>query len=173
MNKLVVLPIIAAIAVIAVYFASTLFINATVNEPLPTSASMMEKDHTMTDNEKKVKMEDQPRTIFTGKFVGAGDGIHNADGMANILSVNDGQTEHRVLRLENFKSTNGPDLYAYLSKDPRSISKGNIELGRLKGNIGNQNYHIPENVDLNEYKNVLIWCKQFSVLFGYADLTVA
>ncbi len=174
MNKLVALPITAAIAVIAVYFASPLFINATVNEPLPTAASMMEKDHTMVDKEKKAMMENQePLTIFTGKFAGAGDGIHNAEGISNILAVNDGQTEHRVLRLENFKSTNGPDLYVYLSKDPRSIGKGSIELGRLKGNIGNQNYHIPENVNLNEYKNVLIWCKQFSVLFGYAELTVA
>lgn len=174
MNKLVALPIIAAIAVIAVYFASPLFINATVNEPLPTATSMMGKDHAMIDKEKTTMMENQElRTVLTGKFVGAGDGIHNAEGIANILAVNDGQTEHKVLRLENFKSTNGPDLYVYLSKDPRSISNGNVELGRLKGNIGNQNYHIPENASLNEYKYVLIWCKQFSVLFGYADLTVA
>ncbi len=174
MNKLVALPIIAAIAVIVVYFASPLFINATVNEPLPTVTSMMEKDLAMMDKEKKAMMEKQePMTIFTGKFAGAGDGIHNADGIANILAVNDGQTEHRVLRLENFKSTNGPDLYVYLSKDARSISNGNIELGRLKGNIGNQNYDIPQDVKIDEYSHVLIWCKQFSVLFGYASLKVA
>lgn len=174
MNKLVALPIIAAIAVIAIYYASPLFINATVNEPLPTVTSMMGKDQTMIDKEKVAIMEKQePTTKLNGNFVGAGDGIHNAEGVAKILAVNDGQAEHRILRLENFRSTNGPDLHVYLSKDARSISYGYIELGRLKGNIGNQNYHISDDVDLDEYSHVLIWCKQFSVLFGYANLTVA
>lgn len=174
MNKLVALPIIAAIAVIAVYFASPLFINAVVDEPLPTVTSMMAKDQTMIDKEKAAMMEKQePTTTLNGNFVGAGDGIHNAEGIAKVLAVNDGQTEHRILRLENFKSTNGPDLYVYLSKDSRGISDGYIELGRLKGNIGNQNYRIPHDVNLDEYSHVLIWCKQFSVLFGYADLAVA
>ena len=93
--------------------------------------------------------------------------------MSKVLAVNDGKTEHRILRLENCKSTNGPDLYVYLSKDARSISDGYIELGRLKGNIGNQNYHIPDDVNLGEYSYALIWCKQFSVLFGYANLATA
>jgi len=174
MNKLVALPIIAAITVIAVYYASPLFINATVDEPLPTVVEMMSKDQAMMDKEKAAMMEKQePATTFNGNFVGVGDGIHNAEGIAKVLAVNDGQSEHRILRLENFKSTNGPDLYVYLSKDARSISDGYIELERLKGNIGNQNYHIPEDVNLDEYSHVLIWCKQFSVLFGYANLTVA
>ena len=186
MNKLVATPIIAAIAVIAVYFASPLFINATVNEPLPTAAEIMEKDQTimenettemeqaMMDKEKAMMMENQePEITLSGNFVGAGDGIHNAEGIANVLAVHDGLTEHRILRLENFKSTNGPDLYVYLSKNARGISDGYVELARLKGNIGNQNYHIPDDVDLDEYSHVLIWCKQFSVLFGYADLKIA
>jgi len=174
MNKLVALPIIAAIAVIAVYYASPLFINATVDEPLPTAVEMMEKDRAMMDKEKTAMMEKhEPATTLNGNFVGVGDGIHNAEGIAKVLAVNDGQSEHRILRLENFKSTNGPDLYVYLSKDARDINDGYIELGRLKGNIGNQNYHIPEDVNLDEYSHVLIWCKQFSVLFGYANLTVA
>ncbi len=80
---------------------------------------------------------------------------------------------HKILRLENFKATNGPDLYVYLSKDPTGIDDGIINLGRLKGNIGNQNYDIPEDASLEEYNNVLIWCKMFSVLFGSADLQTA
>ncbi|MGH9878682.1 MAG: DM13 domain-containing protein, partial [Nitrososphaerales archaeon] len=180
MKKIIVLPIIAAIAVIAVYYASPLFINATVNEPAPTAAEimgketgMMEKDKTMmeeeegmTEKDKEAMMEEheamekehemmmekqEPSTTLTGNFVGAGDGIHNAEGVARILAVNDGNMEHRVLRLENFKSTNGPDLYVYLSKDPRSIDDGYIQLARLKGNIGNQNYDIPDDVNLEEY----------------------
>jgi len=174
MKKLVVLPIIAAIVVIAAYYASPLFINTTVDEPSPTAAEMMEKDQMMMDKEKAAMMEMQePTTKLTANFVGVGDGIHNAEGIANVLVVSDGQTEHRILRLENFRSTNGPDLYVYLSKDARGISDGYVELARLKGNIGNQNYHIPDDIDLAEYSHVLIWCKQFSVLFGYASLTAA
>lgn len=171
MNKLVALPIIAAVAAIAIYYASPLFINTTVDESLPTGAMqendvMMKKD-AMTEKE---VVESDTKIILTGNFIGVGDGIHNAEGMSKVLAVNDGKTEHRILRLENFKSTNGPDLYVYLSKDARSISDGYIELGRLKGNIGNQNYHIPDDVNLDEYSYALIWCKQFSVLFGYANL---
>lgn len=168
MNKLVALPIIAAIAAITIYYTSPLFINTTVDESLPTGA-MHEKD-AMTEKE---VMESNTKIILTGNFIGVGDGIHNAEGMSKVLAVNDGKTEHRILRLENFKSTNGPDLYVYLSKDARSISDGYIELGRLKGNIGNQNYHIPDDVNLDEYSYALIWCKQFSVLFGYANLATA
>ncbi|MGH9923332.1 MAG: DM13 domain-containing protein, partial [Nitrososphaerales archaeon] len=136
--------------------------------------AMMEDQEKMMEKEQEMMMEEQePSTTLTGNFVGAGDGIHNAEGVARILAVNDGNTEHRILRLENFKSTNGPDLYVYLSKDSRRISDGYIELATLKGNIGNQNYDIPDDVNLEEYSHVLIWCKQFSVLFGYADLKVA
>lgn len=46
-----------------------------------------------------------------------------------------------------------------------------IDLGPLKGNIGNQNYQLPLDIDLLKYNNVLVWCRAFSVLFGNAQLT--
>lgn len=101
-----------------------------------------------------------------GKFVGAGDGTHNAEGVAKIITVEDGS---KVLRVENLKVTNGPDLYVYLATDTGSSDF--VDLGRLKGNIGNQNYDIPDGTDLTKYDTVLIWCKLFSVLFGSAELT--
>jgi Electron transfer DM13 len=73
-----------------------------------------------------------------------------------------------VLRLEDLIVTNGPDLYVYLSTD-KSASDF-VDLGRLKANIGNQNYPIPDGTDLAKYDTALIWCKAFSVLFGSADL---
>lgn len=82
-----------------------------------------------------------------------------------------------VLRLEEFKVTNGPDLYVYLSghPGPRSGSQvhegGALEVARLKGNIGNQNYALPPNVDLSKFKSVVIYCKQFSVVFSTAKLS--
>ena len=102
---------------------------------------------------------------MTGTFVGAGDGIHNAEGVAKVITLQDG---NRVLRLENLKATNGPDLYVYLASDKGASDI--VDLGRLKGNIGNQNYNISPGTDLTKYNTVLIWCKSFSVLFGSATL---
>ena len=104
--------------------------------------------------------------LYVGEFVGVNDGIHNAEGQVKVLKLNDSATN--FLRLEDFKATNGPDLYVYLSTD-KSASEF-VNLGRLKGNVGNQNYEIPEGTDLSKYTTVLIWCQAFSVLFGSAEL---
>jgi len=101
-----------------------------------------------------------------GNFVGADDGFHNVEGVAKVLVLADGKS---FLRLENLKATNGPDLYVYLSTD-KDVSDI-VNLGRLKGNIGNQNYEIPEGTDTSKYNTVLIWCKAFSTLFGSAKLS--
>jgi hypothetical protein len=105
------------------------------------------------------------RNIITGYFIGAGDGFHNAVGLARVIQVGDGS---KILRLENFKSTNGPNVHLYLATDKAATNF--IDLGRLKANNGNQNYNIPHGTDLAKYNNVLIWCKDFSVLFGKAQL---
>jgi hypothetical protein len=109
---------------------------------------------------------EETSTTYSGMVVGVNDGIHNAEGQAKVIELGDGSSN--FLRLEGFRSTNGPDLYIYLSTD-----KGNsdfVNLGRLKGNIGDQNYRIPEETDLSRYDTVLIWCRAFSVLFGSAEL---
>jgi Electron transfer DM13 len=109
--------------------------------------------------------EEAASTTYSGTFVGVNDGIHNAEGQVKVIKLGDGSN---FLRLEDFRSTNGPDLYVYLSTD-----KGNsdfVNLGRLKGNVGDQNYKIPEGTDLSKYDTALIWCQAFSVLFGNAEL---
>jgi len=113
----------------------------------------------------ETKMTKDTMTLM-GNFVDAGDGFHKAEGIAKVINLADGRT---FLRLENLKTTNGPDLYVYLSvgKDASDI----VNLGRLKGNIGNQNYEIPAGADLSKYDTVLIWCKAFSTLFGSAKLS--
>jgi hypothetical protein len=105
-------------------------------------------------------------SLLIGSFIGVGDGIHDAQGIAKVIPVESGGN---VLRLEDLVVTNGPDLYVYLSTD-KSASDF-VNLGRLKANIGNQNYPIPAGTDMTKYDTVLIWCKAFSVLFGSADLT--
>ena len=142
-KKVVLTTVVAVIAIFAVGAISPYFYDTTVDEAIPTASA----------------------TLPQGQFVGVGDGIHDTQGMAKIIQAEDG-TEY--LRLENFKSTNGPDLYVYLATDENASEY--IDLGRLKGNIGNQNYEIPQGVDLSKYDKVLIWCKSFSVLFGSAEL---
>ena len=103
---------------------------------------------------------------YSGTFVGVNDGIHNAEGVTLVLPLDDGS---QILRLEEFHSTNGPDLYVYLATDKRASDF--VNLGDLKANRGNQNYEIPQGTDLEKYDNVLIWCKQFSVLFGSSEIS--
>jgi hypothetical protein len=104
-------------------------------------------------------------TLLTGSFIGVGDGIHDAQGNAKVIPIEGGGN---VLRLEELVVTNGPDLYVYLATD-KSASDF-VNLGRLKANIGNQNYEIPSGTDITKYDTVLIWCRAFSVLFGSAEL---
>lgn len=118
-----------------------------------------------TVNEEMTTIGEETPTAYAGMFVGVNDGIHNAEGQAKVIKLSDGSN---FLRLEDFRSTNGPDLYVYLSTD-----RGNfdfVNLGRLKGNVGDQNYKIPEETDLSKYDTALIWCQAFSVLFGSAEL---
>jgi hypothetical protein len=104
-------------------------------------------------------------SALSGEFVGAGDGTHDAEGIAKEISLEDGR---KFIRFENFKVTNGPDLFVYLATD--NSASDFIDIGRLKANIGNQNYEIPNGIDLAKYKTVVIWCKAFSVFFGSAEL---
>jgi hypothetical protein len=106
--------------------------------------------------------------------------FHKADktgsGTATIYQLADGK---RVLRLTNFSVDNGPDLHVRLikaddAKNTASVAKtDHVELGNLKGNKGDQNYDVPENVDLSNYKVVSIWCNRFSINFAAAPLTAA
>jgi peptide methionine sulfoxide reductase msrA/msrB len=89
---------------------------------------------------------------------------HPATGTVRILDTKEG----KVLRYENFKTINGPDLFVYLSSDENATDV--IDLGALKATEGNQNYEIPAEADLAKYPYVLVWCKQFGVLFNAARI---
>jgi hypothetical protein len=135
-------------------------INNTMNENAVTSQGIIDKPQTNATNAIA-----NVSTIRTGSFVGAGDGFHNAEGLAKVIPLKDGQS---ILRLESFKSTNGPNVHLYLATDKGASNF--IDLGRLKANNGNQNYNIPVGTDLAKYNMALIWCKDFSVLFGSAQI---
>ena len=135
-------------------------VNKSIDEPM--NRTLVQEEQQLTLNATAM-----PNVLRTGSFVGAGDGIHNAEGIAKIIPLQDRSS---ILRLEDLRVTNGPDLYVYLSPD-KSASDF-INIGKLKANNGNQNYEIPKETDLSKYKTVLIWCRPFSVLFGSAALMV-
>lgn len=98
---------------------------------------------------------------------------HASAGDALIYQLADGS---RVLRLENFSVDNGPDLFVYLVPvDPVPNTTGSeiagaYNLSVLKGNVGDQNYDIPADLDLSQYQSVVIWCRAFAVPFSAAPL---
>ncbi|MDJ1009421.1 MAG: DM13 domain-containing protein [Paracoccaceae bacterium] len=101
------------------------------------------------------------------------DRVHQGQGMATLFEDGAGRA---VLRFTDFEVTNGPDLEVWLvgAADPQSSADVTnstwLSLGRLKGNIGDQNYDIPAGTDLSQYGSVVIWCEQFGVLFSPATL---
>lgn len=97
-----------------------------------------------------------------GSFAGVSG--HTVSGMAATYDDNGA----KVLLLEPLTSQNGPDLRVYLSKDQNAGTY--INLGSLKSTTGKQSYTIPGNPNLDEYPYVLIWCQEFSVGFGRAEL---
>ena len=82
----------------------------------------------------------------------------------------------RVLRLTQFRTSNGPDVHVYVVAAPNVtdddvVKRADvIDLGAIKGNRGNQNYELPADTDLSKYRSVSIWCKRFGVNFGSARL---
>ncbi len=112
-----------------------------------------------------------PTAIKSGTFIQI-DILHGAEGTATVYHLGD---ESHFLRFEDFRSTNGPDLHVILSsaEAPRSheeLGEDYIDLGQLKGNVGNQNYEIVSEVDLSRYKSVVIYCLPFQVVFSTATL---
>ena len=117
-----------------------------------------------------------PVELATGKFISH---EHETTGKASIIELEDGS---QILRIENLDTSNGPDLKVWLSESPvipgtdgwRTFGENKydfVDLGVLKGNIGNQNYKIPDSVDPLDYQSISIWCDRFSVSFGAAELT--
>lgn len=101
--------------------------------------------------------------LTQGTFVGLA--RHTAEGQASVVQVGE---KYYVRFEDDFRVTNGPDLFVYLGKndeyDPAT------RLGRLKGSMGGQNYEVPAGVDVSEYNEVWVWCRAFSVPFGKAVL---
>src|SRR5437899_11199514 len=143
----------------AAFRPERLWINAKVNEGLPTTAA---SSRAASDT-----------VLATGTFHGV---AHKGMGSATVHQLADGK---RVLRFTNFETSNGPDVHVYLvatkdASDSETVQQaGFVEVGTLKGNIGDQNYELPSDLDLNKYRAVTIWCKRFGVNFATAPLNLS
>ena len=144
-----------------------------VNEAMPEMMAV-ESDDVMKKEESSDSdtMQASPVELKEGSFCD-GDSRHKGSGTATIYRGADGS---HLLRLENLDVTNGPDLRVILSpgQNPQGRDEvsapGYIELGKLKGNMGNQNYEIPDGMEVSSFGSVVIYCKAFHVLFSVASL---
>ena len=125
-----------------------------------------------------VPTQDQAMPVMTNPVIVASgsfteiDAIHQGSGTATLYQLPDNS---RVLRFENFRVTNGPELHVILTRNPDpgnhdEIGVDYIDLGSLRGNVGNQNYEVPSEVDLSQYRGVVIYCVPFQVVFSTAEL---
>lgn len=136
------LVILAVLAPVGWYLLAPLFMNDTVAEGF-TGTGMV---------------------IAQGQFTD-GDSFHKGEGSAKLYRLND---RSHLLRFEAFRVTNGPDLHVFLSENAEPKSGRYVDLGKLKGNIGEQNYPVPP--EATAYRTVVIYCVPFSVVFSTAVL---
>ena len=118
----------------------------------------------------------------TGRLLGGGDFVtheHETRGRAELVRLADGR--HQLL-LRDLDTSDGPDLRVWLTDQAVVPGRAGwdvfddgrwVELGRLRGNRGNQAYDVPASVDLTGLTSVSIWCKRFAVSFGAAPLSAA
>jgi hypothetical protein len=110
-----------------------------------------------------------PRLIAEGTFAGADD-FHFGEGTARLVETAPGLY---VVRFEEFSVRNGPDLFVYLSPAADGYADSALNLGELKATDGAFNYEVPTGTDVSEFQSVIVWCKQFGVLFATAPLAQA
>ncbi len=144
-------------------------------EDVMAAAANLERpvDEVMPDSSGSAGSQTQPQAGLSGQFRDA-DSFHQGSGSATVYDL--GSEGGHILRLEDFRVTNGPDLRVLLVNTPNPESHsdlddaGYIELGKLKGNVGSQNYDIPANVSLADVQSVVIYCNPFRVVFSVATL---
>jgi hypothetical protein len=134
-----------------------LFINARADERLPPGSTA----------------DARPVALTSGSFHGV---AHATKGTATVYRLAGGK---RILRLTDFETSNGPDVHVYLvaaddAADSDAVTRTDvIDLGSMKGNVGDQNYDVSDEVDLQKFRAATIWCKRFAVNFATAPLTPA
>ena len=152
-----------------------LFIDDEVNEAIPTVSTSPTTTSAEAPSDDAGEAPEaapsaaEPLVLMSGTFVSRD---HGTSGVVRVLELSDGS---RIVRLEGLDTDNGPDLFVYLSTNPADGDEGAFDddfanLGRLKGNKGDQNYELTPDVDPSRFASVVIWCDRFDSAFGAADL---
>ena len=149
---------------VAYFQPQKLFINQRVDEANPAAT-------TAPGQARQASPVARPETVLSTSNLQSLE--HQSSGTVVLIELAGGG---RILRLENLATSNGPDLRVYLSTTPASpdwhgYDRDYVDLGALKGNLGNQNYALPDSVDLARYRSAVIWCRQFKVGFAVATLS--
>jgi hypothetical protein len=166
---------VAAIGFVLLWFQpQKLFIDERVEDTIPTlpTTTVDPAGPPGTTGSTPTTAPPGPVEVHRGDFVSLD---HGTTGVARVLELPDGR---RIVRLEGLETDNGPDLYLYLTANPAAGDEGafddqHVNLGRLKGNLGDQNYDVPEGTDIARHPTVVIWCDRFDSAFGAADLAPA
>ena len=153
----------ALIAAFAYFQPQKLLVNQRVEEGVPGSPhpALPQRGTESPD----------PETVLSSASVKSLE--HESSGTVLLIQLASGQ---RIVRFENLSTSNGPDLRVYLSAAPassdwRGYDREYLDLGALKGNLGSQNYVVPDGTDLGRYRSAVIWCRRFSVGFAVAPLS--
>lgn len=153
--------------VIGAYLGRSVFMDDVVDEQVATAAPAASAPAPAEQNSGQSAPQPQNELLRAGRFEPV---RHSASGKAQAINLAEGGN---VLTLTDFEVDNGPDLRVYLVAGP-ATTEGKVEdfvdLGGLKGNVGNQQYELPGNLDVGRYSTVVIWCRAFSVLFARAPL---
>lgn len=142
------------------YLGSPLVVTSTIDEPPPTIGSAAATPDSSSATGRTVGER-------RGMFAGA-DEFHFGRGVARLIETAPGEF---AVRLEDFEVRNGPDLYVYASPSADGYTAEAVEVSRLKADRGDQNYALPPGTDVSEIESIVIWCKQFAVLFASAPLS--
>lgn len=176
-------PLVVAVAVVAVVAAGVglywfqpwkLWQDETVRESLPAAPSAPAPSAADRETASATPTAQAgPRTLAGGDLISH---EHATSGTVRLVRLADGS---HVVRLEDLDTSNGPDLYVWLTDAPVKEGRAGwgvfddgeyVSLGKLKGNKGDQNYALPADVDPDAFTSVSIWCDRFDVSFGAAEL---
>lgn len=167
-NHIVIALILTVGGTIAWYTLSPLLRTTVVDDTLPVSAPEMPQAPESSPRATGESDSNQSTLpVLSTAFPVVDTPSHPASGTVRIVQG----TDETIVRYENYRTINGPDLKVYLAKDLEA--KEYVDLGPLKGTEGNINYSVPKNVDVSEYRYVLTWCEDFSVLFNSAEISVS
>lgn len=183
LNRLYLLPLVFSL------FACGATSEVVINEPLPTARPLAtETPKPMAEPAVKTSPSPQASTLLASSSPSPAsspsaaptsvapvvmkqgafrNGFHKVSGQAQLVQL-EGRS---VLRLENFSTENGPDLYVYLVRNETGTPRNDqdlINLGKLRSTTGSFNVDIPAGVDLSGVQSATIWCQAFRVNFGFA-----